>query len=136
MRVAIRDVIELVCPKPAALLCKPARDMIVVFRILVRFFRNCFYFRAERAKQMHFLRRLIIWNHNYRAISPRPSNYGKDDPGVTSGSLHDRGAWLKPTGFLSLGDDAKGSAILHRSARIHEFSFPQNLASREFRQPP
>src|SRR5262249_8655548 len=104
MRVAIRDVIELICPKPAALLCQTARDMIVIFRILVRFFRHCLYLRAERAQQMHFLRRLIIWNHNYRGISPRPSNYGKPDPGVTSGSLNDHGAWLKPTCFLSVGD--------------------------------
>src|SRR5262245_11029184 len=89
MRIAIRGVIELVRPKPAALLCEATRDMIVVFGILVRLFRNCFYFCTERAEQMHFLGRLIIRNNNHRAISLRPSDHGKPDPGVTGSSLND-----------------------------------------------
>ena len=70
--------------------------MIVIFRILVWFFRNCFYFRAERSEQMHFLWRLIIRNHDHGAISPRPSDHDKPDSGVTSSSLNDRCAWFKP----------------------------------------
>src|SRR4030095_10304168 len=59
MRVAISRVIELVRPEPASLLCEATRNVIVIFRILVRFFRHGFYLRAERTEQMHFLRRLI-----------------------------------------------------------------------------
>ena len=136
MRIAVGRVIELVCPKPTALLRKATRNMIVIFRILVRLFRHCLHFCAERTKQMHFLWRLIIRNHDHSAISPRPSDYDKSDPGVTSSSLHDRCAWFKPTRFLSVSDDSVRGAILHRAARIHEFRFSQNLTTREFGEPP
>src|SRR5262249_34556282 len=55
MRVAISGIIELVRPEPASFLCKPARDMIVIFRILVWFFRYRLHLCAERTEQMHFL---------------------------------------------------------------------------------
>src|SRR5262249_47054848 len=64
MRIAISGIIELVRPEPATLLREPTRDMIVIFRVLVRFLRNGFYFSAKRTEQVHFLWRLIIWNHN------------------------------------------------------------------------
>ena len=110
--------------------------MIVIFRILVRFFRHRLHLCAERTEQMHFLRRLIIRNHNNRAISPRPSNHDETDPGVTGCSLHDRCAWLKPTRFLPVSNDSVSGAIFHRAAGIHEFRFSQNLTTRQFRQPP
>src|SRR5439155_2285074 len=50
MRVTISRVIELVRPEPASLLCEAARDMIVIFPVLVRLFRHRLYFRAERAE--------------------------------------------------------------------------------------
>src|SRR5262249_17843019 len=59
MRFAIGGVIELVRPEPASLFCEATRDVIVIFWVLVWFFRHCFYLRAERSQQMHFLRRLI-----------------------------------------------------------------------------
>ena len=50
MRVAIGRVIELIRPEPAALLCEATRDMIVIFRILVRLFRHRLYLCAERSE--------------------------------------------------------------------------------------
>ena len=66
---------------------------------------------------MHFLRRLIIRNHNNRAISPRPPDHGKPDPGVTSSSLNDRRARFEPTRFLSVSDDSVRGSIFHRARR-------------------
>src|SRR5207249_10312789 len=88
MRVAIGSVIELVRPEPAALLCKATRDMIVIFWILVWLFRDRLYLRAERTEQMHFLRRLIVRNHNNGAISPRPPDDCNPDPSLTGRSRH------------------------------------------------
>src|SRR6266581_5636787 len=82
---------------------------------------------------MHFLRRLIIRNHNHRAISPRPPDHDKPDPGVTGGSLNDCCAWVKPTRFLSVSDNSVSSAIFHRAGGIHEFRFSENLTTGQFR---
>src|SRR5207249_3683505 len=90
MRVAICRVIELVRPEPTALRCEATRDMIVIFRVFVWLFRHRFYLRAERTEQMHFLRRLIVRNHNNSAIPSGTSDYSETDPSVTGGSLDDR----------------------------------------------
>src|SRR5205823_15042277 len=118
MRVAISRVIELVRPEPSALLCEATRDMIIIFRILVRLFRHRLYLRSERTEQMHFLRRLIIRNHNNSAISPRPPDHGKPDPRVTGGPLNDRRAWSQPAPCLSICDDSVRGSIFHRAGRI------------------
>src|SRR5437868_2536682 len=76
MRVTISRVIELVRPEPASLLCEATRDMIVILRILVWLFRHRLYLSAECAEQMHFLRRLIIRNHNNRAIPSGAPDHG------------------------------------------------------------
>src|SRR5204863_6003903 len=89
MRVAISGVIELIRPEPAAFLCEATRDMIVIFRILVWLFRHRFYLCAERTEQMHFLRRLIIRNHNHSAIASGAPDHGKTDSGVARSSLND-----------------------------------------------
>jgi hypothetical protein len=81
---------------------------------------------------MHFLRRLIIRNHNNGAIPSRAPDHGETDPGVTGGSLNDRCAWLEPTRCLRVSDDSVGGSIFHRSGRIHEFRLSQNLAARQF----
>src|SRR5205823_7548881 len=90
MRITIGRVIELVRPEPASLLCQATRDMIVIFRILVWLFRHCLYLCAECTQQMHFLRRLMIRNHNHRAIASGAPDYGKTDSGVARSSLNDR----------------------------------------------
>src|SRR5438270_3012427 len=136
MRVAISRVIELVRPEPASLLCEATRDTIVIFRIFVWLFRHRLYLRAERTEQMHFLRRLIIRNHNNSAVPSGPSDHGKTDPGIPGGSLNDRCAWFKPTRCLRVSDDSVSGAIFHRAGRLHEFRLPQNLATRQFRKAP
>src|SRR5437764_5214196 len=113
MRVAISCVIELVRPEPTALLCEATRNVIVIFRILVWLFRHRLYLRAERTEQMHFLRRLIIRNHNNGAIPSGAPDHGKTDPGITGGSLNDRCAWLKPTLLFGVSDDSVGGSIFH-----------------------
>src|SRR6202023_2723545 len=115
MRVAISRVIELVRPEPTALLCEAARDMIVIFRILVWFFRHRFDLCAERTEQMHFLRRLIIRNHNNGAIPFGAPDHRKTYPGVPGRSLNDRCAWFKPTLLFRGSDDSVGRSIFHRS---------------------
>ena len=135
MGVAIGSVIELVRPEPAALLCKATRDMIVIFWILVWLFRDRLYLRAQRAEQMHFLRRLIVRDHNNGAITSGASDHGKTDPSVTGCSLNDRCAWFQPTLLFRVGDDSVGGSIFHRAGRIHEFRLPQNLATSQFAQP-
>src|SRR4029453_8642686 len=136
MRVAISAIIELVRPEPAALLCEATRDMIVILRILIWLFGHRLYLRAQRAEQMHFLRRLIIRNHNDRAIASSAPNDRETDPSVTGSSLDDRCAWFKPTGLFRVSDDSVGGAIFHRSGGIHEFRFCQNLASCQLGQAP
>src|SRR5262245_45725343 len=136
MRVAIGGIIELVRPEPASLLCETTRDMVVIFRILVWFFRHRLYLRAERTEQMHFLGRLIIRNHNNSAIAFGSPNHGKPDPRVTGGSLNNGCARLKPARRLRVWDDAVRRAILPRPCRIHEFGFSENLAARQFGQAP
>src|SRR5213076_2184668 len=134
MRVAISRVIELVRPEPAALLCEATRDMIVIFRILVWLFRHRLHLSAERTEQMHFLRRLIIRNHNNSAIASGASDHRKTDPSVTGGSLNDRRAWFKPTLLFRVGDDSVGGSIFHRSCRVHEFRLSENLTTTQFGQ--
>src|SRR5947207_15302296 len=129
MHVAVSRVIELVRPEPAVLLCEATRDMIVIFRILVWFFRHRLYLCSERTKQMHFLRRLIIWNHDNSAISPRPPDHSKTDPGVASSTLNDRCARFQPTGFLRVRDDSVSSSIFDRARRIHELRLSQDRKS-------
>src|SRR5439155_1242386 len=82
------SVIELVRPEPTSLLCEPARDVIVIFRILVWLFRHRLYLCTKRTEQMHFFRRLIIWNDNNGAIPSGAPDHGKTDTSVTGGSLH------------------------------------------------
>src|SRR5205814_10644473 len=106
MRITISRVIELVRPEPASLLCEATRDTIVIFRILVRSFRHRLYLSAERTEQMHFLRRLIIRNHNNGAITSGAPDHGKTDPSVTGGSLNDRCARFKPTVSFRVSDDS------------------------------
>src|SRR6478735_2663065 len=74
---------------------------------------------------MHFLRRLIIRNHDHSAISPRPSDHDKPDSGVTSSSLNDRCAWLKQTGFLSVSDDSVSRSIFTEPAGFMNSAFPR-----------
>src|SRR5207247_10000465 len=111
MLVAISRVIELVRPEPAALLCEAASNVVVIFRILVRLFRHRLYLRAERTEQMHFLRRLIIRNHNDGAIASGAPDHGKTDPSVTGGSLHDRCAWFKPALLFRVSDDSVSGSV-------------------------
>src|SRR5262249_50087633 len=134
MRVAISGVIELVRPEPASLFCQATRDMIIIFRVLVRFFRHCFYLCAERSQQMHFLRRLIIRNHDNGAIPSSAPDHGKTDPSVAGSSLNDRCSWFKPPCSFRLRDDSIGGSVFHRSAWIHEFRLSQNLATCQFGQ--
>src|SRR5207247_10527199 len=126
----------LVGQEPAASLCKSTRAMIVIFWLLVWLFRDRLYLRAQRAEQMHFLRRLIVRNHNNGAISPRPPDDCKPNPSVTGGSLNDRCAQFKATRCLRVSNDAIRGSIFHRAGRIHELRLSQNLASRQFGQAP
>src|SRR5947207_13929048 len=87
VRVTISRIIELVRPEPAALLCEATRDMIVIFRILVWLFRNRFYLSAVRTEQMHFLRRLIVRNHNNSAIASGSPDHGRPNPSLPGGCL-------------------------------------------------
>src|SRR5262249_27685012 len=134
MRFAIGGVIELVRPEPASLFCEATRDVIVIFWVLVWFFRHCFYLRAERSQQMHFLRRLIIRNHNNSPIASGTPDHGKTDPSVAGSSLNDRCSWFKPPRSFRLRDDSVGGSIFHRSGWIHEFGLSQNLATCQFGQ--
>src|SRR5204862_6264687 len=129
MCVTISRVIELVRPEPASLLCEATRDMIVIFRILVWLFRHCLYLGAERTQQMHFLRRLIIRNHDNSAIASGAPDHGKTDPSVTGGSLNDRCAWFKQTLLFRLSNDSVGGSIFYWSGRIHEFRLRENLTT-------
>src|SRR5206468_10126654 len=113
MRVAISRVIELVRPEPASLLCKATRDMIVILRILVWLFRHRLYLSAERSEQMHFLRRLIIRNHDNSAIPSGAPDHGKTDPSVTGGYLDDPCAWFKPTLLFRVSYDSVGGSVFH-----------------------
>src|SRR5262249_16030915 len=125
MRVAISGVIELVRPEPASLFCQATRDMIIIFRVLVRFFRHCFYLCADRWEQMDFLRRLIIRNHDNGAIPSSAPDHGKTDLSVAGSSLNDRCSWFKPPCSFRLRDDSIGGSVFHRSAWIHEFRLSQ-----------
>src|SRR5439155_14746799 len=132
MRVAVSRVIELVRPEPAALLCEATREVIVIFRILVWLFRHGLYLSAERTEQMHFLRRLIIRNHNNCAIASGTPDHSKTDPSVTRCSLHDRCTRFKPARCLRVSDDSIGGSIFYRSGRIHEFRLSENLTTSQF----
>ena len=83
---------------------------------------------------MHFLRRLIIRNHNNGAITSGAPDHGKTDPSVTGGSLNDRCAWFKPTRSFGVSDDSVGGSIFHRAGRIHEFRLSQNLTTSQLGQ--
>src|SRR5439155_15239359 len=136
MRLAISRVIELVRPEPAALLCEATRNMIVVFRIFIWLFRHRLYLRAERTEQMHFLRGLIVRDHNHSAISFGAPDHGQTDPRVAGSSLNDRCARFKPTRCLRVSDDSVGGSIFDRSGRIHEFRLAEDLTTSEFGQAP
>src|SRR5207249_4525262 len=111
VRVTISRVIELVRPEPASLLCEATRDVIVIFRILVRLFRHRLHLSAERTEQLHFLRRLIIRNHNNGAVPSGAPDHGKTNPSVTGGSLNDRCARFKPTRSFRVSDDSVSGSI-------------------------
>src|SRR5438874_909638 len=132
MGFTIGSVVELVRPKPATLLSKPARDMIVILRILVRLHRHGDDFRAERAEQTQFFGRLSFGNDDGYLVTSGVTNHGKTDARVTGGALDDRCARLEQTSVLGIGDDPVGRTILYRAAGIHEFRFSENLAACQF----
>src|SRR6266478_390622 len=126
MRVAISRVIELIRPEPTLLLSKATCDMIIIFRIFVWLFRHRLDLCAERTEQMHFLRRLIVRNHNNGAIPSGAPDHGKTNSSVTGGSLDDRCTWFKPTRSFRVSYDSVSGSIFHRSGRVHEFRLSEN----------
>ena len=92
------------------------------------------YLRSKGTKQMHFLRRLIIRNHNNSAIPSRAPDHGETDSSVTGGSLNDRCAWFQSPRSFRVSDNSVGGAIFHRSGRVHEFRLSQNLTTCDFGQ--
>src|SRR5213080_3735183 len=125
----ISSVVELVRPKPATLLGKPSRDVIVILRILVRLLGHGDDFCAERAEQTQFFGRLSFGNDDGYLVTSGVTNHRKTDPCVTGGALDNRCAWLEQTSLLGIGNDAVGRTILYRAAGIHEFRLSQNLAA-------
>src|SRR5205823_14635926 len=111
MGFTISSVIELVRPKPATLLSKPSRDVIVILRIPVRLLRHGDDFRAERAEQTQFFGRLSFGNDHGYLVTSGVTNHAKADPSVTGGALDNRCARLKQTSLLGIGDDPVGRTI-------------------------
>ena len=107
MRVAIGSIIELVRPEPATFLREATRDVVVIARILIWFFRHRLRTSAPSVRsRSHFFRRLVFGNDNDRTVAPRLPDDREANPGVTSRSLNDRGAWLKTTRFLGVLNDS------------------------------
>src|SRR5438552_16018862 len=123
MGFTISSVVELVRPKPATLLSKPSRDVIVILRIPVRLLRHGDNLRAERAEQTQFFGRLSFGNDDDYLVTSGVTNHSKTDPRVTGGALDNRCAWLEKNLLLGIGNDTVVLTFLYIAACIHEFRF-------------
>src|SRR5438045_8845477 len=95
MRFTISSVVELVRPKPATLLSKPTRDVIVILRIPVRLLRHGDDLRAERAEQTQCFGRLSFGTDDDYLVTSGVTTHSNTDPRVTGGALDNRCAWLE-----------------------------------------
>src|SRR5260370_12090079 len=129
MSFTIGSVVELIRPNPGTLLSEPSRNVIVVFRIPIRLLGHGDDFRAERAEQTYFFRRLRFGNDDDYLVTSGVTNHGKTDARVTGSALDDRCAWLEQTLLLGIGDDPVGRTIFYRADRIHEFRLSENLTA-------
>src|SRR5438477_1144212 len=100
MGLTIGNIVELICPKPAALFRESTRDVIIVFRIAIRLLGHGDHFRAERAEQTYFFGRLSFGNDDDCLVTSGATDHGKADACVTGSALDDRCAWLEHTLLL------------------------------------
>src|SRR5262249_3437983 len=86
----------------------------------------------QSAEQIDLLLGLGFRDHNDGAVPFGLSYNGQADPGVSGCALDNGCAGFENAAFLSVLDDPQRSAILHRSARVHELCFAQDFASSDF----
>src|SRR5438552_3124154 len=132
MGLAIGNIVELICPKPAALFSEPSRDVIVVLRIAIRLFRHSDHFCAELTEQTYFFGRLSFGNDDSCLVASGSPDYGKADACVTRSTLDDRCARLEQTLLLGIGDDPVGRTIFYRATGIHKLRLAEDFTARHF----
>src|SRR4029079_9228376 len=129
VREAVGGVVELVRPKPALLRRKPPGDVVVVFRVGIRLLRGGDNLGPQRAEQVDFFSRLGFWNDGDGTVDTGVADDREPDAGIPSRAFDDGAAALQKSFALGVLDNAKRSAVLDRSARVHEFGFAEDFAA-------
>ncbi len=135
MRLAVGDIVELVCPDRAVrlglrqLLGKPAGDLHVVVGILVGNGRHFDEFGAEQLQRVLLFLALRFRNDDDGAIAERLGDHRQPDAGIAGRAFDDDAARLQQSLLLGVADDVERGAILDRLAGVEELRLAENGAA-------
>ena len=136
MRFGVVQVVPLVGEDGAVLfgglelLRQPAADMLVVVRIAEGDRRNFDQFGSAQPQGIFLFLALGLRDDDQRAIAAGIGDDGKSDAGIAGGCLDNKTAGFEFAALLRFQDHLAAGAVLHRTARIHEFGLAEDGASR------
>ncbi len=107
MRVPIRRIVELVCPKPALFGGRALSDAIIVSRVAIRLLPNGEDSRPQSPEKAYFFRCLRFRNDNHGAITLCMPDNGEPDAGIPCGPFDDRVSRSKLSVGFRIQDDAE-----------------------------
>ena len=135
MRLAVVEIVPLIGEYDAVLfgllelLGEPPPDVLVVVRIGVRGGRHFDQLGPAQPQHVLLFLALRLRNDDQCAISARIGDQRQADAGIAGGRLHHESAGAQLAALLRLQDHLPAGAILHRTARVHEFGLAENGAS-------
>lgn len=135
MRLAVGDVVELVCPdRPVRLglrqlLCQPPGHLHVVVRVLVGNGGHFDEFGAEQLQRVLLFLALRFRDDDDGAITERLGDQRQPDAGIAGRALDDDAARTKQSLPLCVADDVERGAILDRLAGVQELRLAENGAA-------
>ena len=135
MRIAVRGIVELICPNRVGQLLRQAtRHLLVLIRIAVGHGGHLAQLRPQSLDDLIFLGRLIVGHDDDASIAARIADMRQADTRVARGALDHGTTRFQESAPLGVQNDPLRRAILHRTAGIHELGFAQDLAARLFAQ--
>ena len=108
--------------------------MHVIAGIRERLGRHQTKISANHTKKIELFAALRLGHYNDAAIAARISDQRDANARIASRAFHNRTglAGLQSAARFGIRNDAKAGAVLHGTARVHEFRLTQNVAAGHF----
>ena len=89
---------------------------------------------ADHTQKIELFAALRLWHHNDAAIAARIGDQRDANTRIACCAFHNRAglAGRERAARFGIGNNAKPSAVLHRTAGVHEFRLAQNVAAGHF----